>query len=124
MAFERIDYSHNKLTTSILLIVFVFIASSLGYYTIGSLVGTLLHPEWHTHRHYECVCDQPRFMIESEANVFTTIYVILILLGSYLVLHLAKLGTWNKTIVMSIILIILLLFIPAFHSFLYQAPIS
>ena len=124
MAFDRIDYNPNKLTASILLIVFVFIVSSIVYYEVGTLIGTLLHPEWHIHQHYECVCDQPRFMTESEANVFTTTYVILILLGSYLVLHLAKLSTWSKIIVMSILLIILLLFIPAFHSFLYQAPIS
>lgn len=111
MSFEKISYSPDKLTASILLIFFILIASTIGAGILDYILGCILHPvpAYITDEHIDGE-ELYTVMTRTESLIFRITYTCILFSASYFLLHKLKFSSWGKSIVMSIITIMILVF--------------
>lgn len=111
MSFEKISYSSDKLTASILLIFFILIASTIGAGILDYILGCILHPvpAYITDEHIDGE-ELYTVMTRTESLIFRITYTCILFSVSYFLLHKLKFSSWSKSIVMSIITIMILAF--------------
>ncbi len=111
MSFEKISYSPDKLTASILLISLILIASTIGAAILDYILGCILHPvPANITDEYVDGEELYTVMTGTESLIFRITYTCILFLGSYFLLHKLKFSSWGKSIVMSIITIMILAF--------------
>ncbi len=111
MSFEKISYSPDKLTASILLIFFILIASTIGAAILDYILGCILHPvPANITDEYIDGEELYTVMTRTESLIFRITYTCILFSVSYFLLHKLKFSSWGKFIVMSIITIMILAF--------------
>ena len=111
MDFERISFNRDKLASSIILILIIFLASTIGAGILDIILGTILHPvPANITDEYIDGEELYTVMTRTESLIFRITYTCILFSVSSFLLHKLKFSSWGKFIVMSIITIMILAF--------------
>lgn len=81
------------------------VASAIGYYILGCIVGLLILPREHEHE-YACACDAPPLMTESEASIVGAIFLIGLMTFMFFLLRSLKFSKWEQAVALSVLLLV------------------
>lgn len=101
-------------------------ATAFGYLILGGLVGLILYPSTHKHKHnyYSCACDEPPTMTESEATIVGIIFMIGLMIGLFFILRQLKFSKLDRIIALIILLFANLYVASTIREILYMQVIS
>lgn len=79
------------------------VTTTIGYLSLGCVLGRILHPSTHEHE-YVCACSEPPIMTESEATIVGVIFMIGLMIGLFFILRQLKYSKWELLIALAILL--------------------
>lgn len=79
------------------------VTTAIGYLILGSMVGSFISPNRHTHE-YACACDEPPLMTELQATILGAVYMIVLMTGLFILLRELKFSKWERIIALIILL--------------------
>lgn len=92
----------RKVATSVVLCVSSVILTYSGYMTVGMLLGAVLHP--HEHKHYECACDEPPILTETESTVVGIVLMAVMMALLWGIVRKQNFPLWAQIVLFAILL--------------------